>query len=203
MKERPEPNKQNLIGALDTLTALIGSLDAAVGSIAEIAREGLLQVLQHPSFTVQIYAARALRMFVLTCPQHMLPTVTICMNSVTRELSQLTSTTTTEKKSPRRCLGYAHGLAAVLSTSSHHPLYGSVDVYARVLQQATNVLKSAGSSDLRISACQIQVAYIMLGGLMSLGPNFVKIHLNQLMLLWKNALAPVGGQRTVSIVPHV
>lgn len=206
VRERPEPNKQSLIGALDTLTSLITELDSAVGAIAETAREGLLQVLQHPSFTVQIYAARALRMFVLTCPQQMLPTVTICMNSVTRELNQLTSTTTTEKKSPRRCLGYSHGLAAVLSTSSDHPLYGSVDVYARVLQQATSLLKSAGSSDLRISACQVQVAYIMLGGLMSLGPNFVKIHLNQLMLLWKNALATVGGQRSMlelSYLAHV
>ena len=206
VRERPQPGKQVLIGALSALTALITDLDAAVGSIADTAREGLLQVLQHPSFTVQIYAARALRMFVLTCPQQMLPTVTICMNSVSRELTQLTSTTTTEKKSPRRCLGYAHGLAAALSTSSSHPLYGSVDVYARVLQQATGLLKSAGSSDLRISACQVQVAYIMLGGLMSLGPNFVKIHLSQLMMLWKNALASIGGQRSMlelSYLAHV
>jgi hypothetical protein len=206
VRERPAPNKQHLIGALDALAALISDLDAAVGSIAETAREGLVQVLQHPSFTVQVYAARALRMFVLTCPQQMLPTVTICMNSVTRELNQLTSSTSTEKKNPRRCLGYAHGLAAVLSTSSHHPLYGSVDVYARVLSQATGLLKSAGSSDLRLSACQVQVAYIMLGGLMSLGPNFVKIHLSQLMLLWKNALALAGGQRSLlelSYLAHV
>lgn len=206
VNERSEPGKQVLVGALSTLTTLITDLDAAAGGIADSAREGLLQVLQHPSFTVQIYAARALRTFVLACPQQMLPTVTICMNSVNRELSQLTSTTTTEKKSPRRCLGYAHGLAAVLSTSSSHPLYGSVDVYARVLQQATSLLKSAGSSELRISACQVQVAYVMLGGLMSLGPNFVKIHLNQLMLLWKNALAAGGGQRAMlelSYLAHV
>jgi len=28
----------------------------------------------------------------------------------------------------------------------------------------------------------------MIGGLMSLGPNFVKIHISQLLMLWKNAL---------------
>ncbi|KAK3112003.1 hypothetical protein LTR53_012165 [Teratosphaeriaceae sp. CCFEE 6253] len=184
VKERPEPGKHALVGALSALAALTESLDAAIGSIADTCREGLLQVLQHPNFTVQVYAAKALRSFVLACPQQLLPTVTICMNSLNRELNLLAG----PRQAPRRCIGYAHGLAAVLSTSSTHPLYGSVDVYARVLQQATTLLKSSGSSDLRMSSCQLQVAWIMIGGLMSLGPNFVKIHLSQLMLLWKNAL---------------
>ena len=194
VKERPEPGKQTLIGALSALTSLMHDLDAAVGGIADTCREALLQVLQHPSFTVQIYTARALRAFVLTCPQQLLPTVTICINSVSRELGLLGG----PQQKPRRCIGYAHGLAAILSTSSQHPLYGSLDVYARVLQQATTLLKSSGSSDLRLSSCQLQVAWIMIGGLMSLGPNFVKIHLNQLMLLWKNALPkPVSREHVM------
>ncbi|KAI6954707.1 HEAT repeat protein-like protein, partial [Hortaea werneckii] len=207
VSERPEPSKQVLIGAISALTSLIGSVDAAVGGIAEQCREGLLQAIQHPNFTVQVYAARALRAIVVACPQQLLPTVTICMNSVHRELNLLA----TPRQGPKRCVGYAHGLAAVLSASSLHPLYGSVDVYARVLQQATTLLKSSGSSDLRISSCQLQVAWIMIGGLMTLGPNFVKIHLSQLMLLWKNALPrPVAkeniSQRTMfelSYLAHV
>ena len=192
VKERAEPGKQILIGAISALTGLIKDLDAAIGPQAESFREGLLQVLQHPSFSVQIYTARALRTFVLAVPQQLLPTVTICMNSVQRELGQLAG----PRQSLRRCIGYAHGLAAILSTSSQHPLYGSVDVYARVLQQATTLLKSSGSSDIRVSSCQLQVAWIMIGGLMSLGPNFVKIHLPQLMLLWKNALPkPVAKEK--------
>lgn len=194
VRERPEPSKQVLTGAISALTALMQDLDAAVGTIADTCREGLLQVLQHTSYTVQIHTARALRAFVLTCPQQLLPTVTICMNSVSRELGQLGN----QRQSPRRCLGYAHGLAAVLSTSSQRPLYGSLDVYARVLQQATTLLKSAGSSDLRVSSCQLQVAWIMIGGLMSLGPTFVKIHLPQLMLLWKNALPKPISRENIS-----
>ncbi|KAG9762722.1 HEAT repeat protein-like protein, partial [Aureobasidium melanogenum] len=112
--------------------------------------------------------------------------------------------------SPRRCAGYANGLAAVLSASNKHPLYGSVDVYARVLSQATGLLKSSSNSDLRVSSTQVQVAWIMIGGLMSLGPNFVKIHLSQLLLLWKNALAPPNkenmsrqSQLELSFLAHV
>ncbi|SMR63059.1 unnamed protein product [Zymoseptoria tritici ST99CH_3D1] len=194
VKERPEPSKAILTGAISVMTSLVARLDAATGVIAENCREGLLQVLQHPSFTVQIQASRGLRAFVLACPQQLLPAVTICMNSVSRELGLLGG----QGQSPRRCVAYAHGLAAILSTSSKHPLYGSVDVYARVLQQATTLLKSSGSSDLRISSCQLQVAWIMIGGLMSLGPNFVKIHLSQLMLLWRNALPKPMSRENIS-----
>ncbi|KAH7125620.1 HEAT repeat protein-like protein, partial [Dendryphion nanum] len=184
LKERPEPTKQTLIGALSTLSALFKTLGAATNAVADPCRDGLLQVLQHPSYSVQVYASASLRSFVLACPLQLLPSVTICMNSVNRELSLLGG----PRQSPRRCVGLANGLSAVLSTSTAQPLHGSVDVNSRVLSQATSLLKSSSNSDLRISSTQIQVAWILIGGLMTLGPNFVKIHLSQLLLLWKNAL---------------
>ncbi|KAF2471256.1 ARM repeat-containing protein [Lindgomyces ingoldianus] len=184
LKERPEPTKQTLIGALSALSSLFHSLGSATNAIADTCRDGLLQVLQHPSYTVQVYASSCLRSFVLACPLQLLPSVTICMNSVNRELGLLAG----PRQSPRRCVGLANGLSAVLSTSTAQPLHGSVDVNSRVLSQATSLLKSSGNSDLRISSTQIQVAWILIGGLMTLGPNFVKIHLSQLLLLWKNAL---------------
>jgi len=184
LKERPEPSKQTLIGALSTLSSLLESLGSVTNAIADACRDALIQVLQHPSYTVQVYASSCLRSFVLACPLQLLPSVTICMNSVNRELSLLGG----PRQSPRRCVGLANGLSAVLSTSTSQPLHGSVDVNSRVLSQATSLLKSSGNSDLRISSTQIQVAWILIGGLMTLGPNFVKIHLSQLLLLWKNAL---------------
>ena len=184
LHERPEPSKQTLTGCLSALTGLMRDLGSSTNVVSDTCREGILQVLQHPSYTVQIYAANCLQAFVLACPQQMLPSLTICMNSVNRELGLLSG----QRKAPRKCVGFAHGLAAVLSTSSQRPLYGSVDVYAQILSQATNLLKSSGSSDLRISSTQIQVAWILIGGLMCLGPSFVKIHLSQFLLLWKNAL---------------
>ncbi|KAF2734882.1 HEAT repeat protein-like protein [Polyplosphaeria fusca] len=184
LKERPEPSKQTLIGALSALSSLFNSLGSAANVISDSCRDGLLQVLQHPSYTVQVYASSTLRSFVLACPLQLLPSVTICMNSVNRELGLLAG----PRQSPRRCVGLANGLSAVLSTSPAQPLHGSVDVNSRVLSQATTLLKSSSNSDLRISSTQIQVAWILIGGLMTLGPNFVKIHLSQLLLLWKNAL---------------
>ncbi|KAA8643286.1 hypothetical protein EYZ11_002344 [Aspergillus tanneri] len=184
LQERREPSKYTLTSALSALSSLISSLGSAFGSLAEICREALLHVLPHPSYTVQIHAAHCLRCFVLACPHQLLSCVTICLNSLNREVGQLS----TPRQSPRRCVGYANGLSAMLSTSRLQPLYGSVDVFSRVFTQATDLLKTSSNSELRAASTQIQVAWILIGGLMPLGPSFVKIHLSQLMLLWKNAL---------------
>ncbi|KAE8418329.1 armadillo-type protein [Aspergillus pseudocaelatus] len=184
IQERREPSKYTLTSALSALSSLISSLGSAFVSQAEPCREALLQVLPHPSYTVQIHVAHCLRNFVLACPHQMLSCVTICLNSLNREVGQLS----TPRQAPRRCVGYAHGLSAMLSTSRLQPLYGSVEVYSRVFTQATDLLKTSSNSELRAASTQIQVAWILIGGLMPLGPSFVKIHLSQLMLLWKNAL---------------
>ncbi|EFQ97253.1 HEAT repeat protein [Nannizzia gypsea CBS 118893] len=204
--ERREPSKYTLISAVSALSSLIESLGSAAATVAETCREALLQSLQHPSFSVQVHIAHCMRNFVVACPQQLLSCVTICMNSLTRELGQLSSI----RMSASRCLGYAHALSAMLSTSRLQPLYGSVDVYAKVLSQATDLLKTSGDSELRVASTQIQVAWILIGGLMPLGPNFTKIHLSQLLLLWKNALSPIAketlakrGPLEMSFLAHV
>lgn len=207
VKERPEPTKESLVAALCALNILIKSLGSACSSVGELCRVGVFQVLEHSSYTVQAHAADCLKALVVACPQLLLPAISIAMNSVNREVGLLT----TPRRSPRRCLGLALGLSAAVSTAALQPLYGSVDVYSRILSQATSILKSSSSSDVRISSTQIQVAWTLIGGLMSLGPNFVKIHLSQLLLLWKNALPkPLSkdniGQRgllELSFLAHV
>lgn len=184
LKERPEPSKHALVGALDALASLIQSLGGAFAAIADSCRDTLLQVIEHPSYTVQIHVSHCLRAFVLACPQQLLACASICMNNANRELGQLAN----GRHSARRCVGFANGLAAVLSISSVRPLYSSLEISAKVLSIATDLLKSSGKAELRLSGTQVQVAWIFIGGLMALGPNFVKIHLSQLLLLWRNAL---------------
>lgn len=199
IKEKPEPPKQALIAALDTIASLMKMLGPAFSPVADLCRETLLQVLQHTSYSVQIHASHCLKELALSCPQQLIPCASICMNSVSRELSQLT----TGRYSPRRCVGYANGLAAVLSISGLRPLFGSLDINARVLSIATELLKSSGQAELRVASTQIQVAWILIGGLMALGPNFVKIHVFQFLMLWRNALPKHfkeanAGQRQLS-----
>ena len=188
IKDNPEPSKHTLIGALHALSSLIKALGSATTGIQDAIRDGLLQVIQHPNYSVQITTSWCLRAFVMAIPSQLLPILTICMNNVNRELTQLTTRRPLSTETIRRCTGYANGLAAATSTAPVQPLYASVDVTSRILSMATNLLKSSGEYELRISSTQIQVAWIIIGGLMALGPNFVKIHLSQLLLLWKNAL---------------
>ncbi|KAI9741971.1 MAG: hypothetical protein M1834_000360 [Cirrosporium novae-zelandiae] len=184
IKERAEPSKHSLTSALECLSSFIQSLGSATGELADSCREALVQVLQHPNYTVQIHASHCLQVFVLACPQQLLPCISICMNSLNRELKLISG----PRHSSSKCLGFAHGLAATLSTSRLRPLYGSIELYSRVFSLATELLKSSSQSELRMSSTQVQVAWTLIGGLMPLGPNFVKIHISQLLLLWKNAL---------------
>ncbi|KAL5339701.1 armadillo-type protein [Aspergillus crustosus] len=207
VQERREPSKYTLTSTLNALSSFIAALGSAFASLAESCRDALLQVLAHPSYTVQIHAAHCLRTFVLACPYQLLSCVTICLNSLNREVAQLS----TPRQSPRRCIGYANGMSAMLSTSRLQPLYGSVDVYSRVFTQATDLLKTSSNSELRAASTQIQVSWILIGGLMPLGPSFVKIHISQLMLLWKNALpkhlsqenSAKKGYLEISFLAHV
>ncbi len=204
IKERAQPSKHTLIGALDALAPLIRSLGSAFRGLGDSCREALTQVLQHSSYTVQIYVSYCLRALVLGCPQQLLPCASICMNGLNRELGLLVN----GKQTSRRCIGNANGLSAVLSVSPLQPLYSSLEISSRVLSIATNLLKSSSQAELRISGTQVQVAWILIGGLMALGPNFVKIHISQLLLLWRNALPrPLTreniGQRQIAEVGYL
>lgn len=184
VKERAESSKNPLISAISALSSLLKGLGAAVHAFAESCLESLLQALQHPSYTVQAFASRGLLVLTDACPQFLLPCLNQCLEGLNQSLATLASSRTLA----RRCVGYANGLSAAISVTPRHPLHGSIEFNSRVLSLATNLLKTSSNSELRMSSTQIQVAWTLIGGLMTLGPSFVKIHLAQLLLLWKNAL---------------
>jgi HEAT repeat-containing protein 5 len=204
--ERREPPKQVIVAALASLSSLVSFLGPAAGSIAEECQETLLQLLSHPSYSVQIHVAHCFRALVFACPQQLLISANSCMEEMKKAAGQLTES----RLCQRRCSGYAIALATIVSTSRFHPLYGSVDLFSQVLQTATELLKASGGTELRVSATQIQVAWTLVGGLMALGPNFVKVHLSQLLLLWRNALpnpltnnTSTRGTLEMSFLAHV
>lgn len=87
-----------------------------------------------------------------------------------------------------RALGHAYGLSALVSVIAERPLYVSYDVSAKVLDMAIQLLKRAGEHDVKVAAVEVEVAWTLIASLMSLGPNFVRPHLPQLLVLWRNAL---------------
>lgn len=87
-----------------------------------------------------------------------------------------------------RVLGRAYGLIGLLSVIPQRPLYVSYDISANVFYIAVQLLKRAGEHDVKVAKVELEVAWTMIASLMTLGPNFVRAHLPQLLVLWRNAL---------------
>ena len=185
MPERREPSKRILTGALTTLNDLLLRLGPAANVLQDSCREALFQVLQHPSHTVQSHAAQCLKAFILACPNQLSKTTDHAIGQLQKEFQPAEG-----KQAHRKSLGFATAIAVAVSCAREKPLYGSVQTYSAIFTFATDLLKSSAAAELRISALQVQVAWTLIGGLMSLGPSFVKVHLNQLMLMWRNSLPP-------------
>ncbi|CAG8768246.1 9860_t:CDS:2, partial [Acaulospora morrowiae] len=78
------------------------------------------------------------------------------------------------------------------------PLDVSFELSARVFSLATQLIKTSSNKDMVVASIQIQVSWILVGSLMCLGPNFVKLHLPQLLLLWQTALPKPNSKDLVT-----
>jgi hypothetical protein len=95
-------------------------------------------------------------------------------------------------------VGVAQGLAVIVQACPSRPLYFSTTVISEIWTLASSLLKMSGKSDLRSSQIQIQVAWTLIGALMSIGFHFVKSCLGQLMFLWQNALPRAFTKETMA-----
>jgi hypothetical protein len=120
------------------------------------------------------------------------------MDLLQRDLNALLMSATSSDVHPR-ARGYAYGLAALVCLIPERPLYVSYDASAKVLDMAIQLLKRAGDHDVSKARVEIEVAWMSIASLMSLGPNFVRPHLPQLLVLWRNALPKVTSKDSSSI----
>lgn len=190
MPTQPPPSKQSLLIALEETSSILRSLGCAPPAVQEALYDPLVRLVSHPSHSVQISAAWALRTFCNAAPTRLSSTIVHIVDLLNKDLSTISSKgpspSTTEIH--RRVVGYSHSLAALINLIPHKPLYVSFDLSAKCMSLAIQLLKQSGNHELHISGVEIQVAWILVSALMSLGPNFVRLHLPQLLLLWRNAL---------------
>jgi HEAT repeat-containing protein 5 len=141
--------------------------------------------IAHPHITVQAAAAWGLRSFTLAVPSQIAVFFASCKADLQAHLDTLNDP---NLQSGRIVLGLAQALAAVIQVSSTCPLYFEPDMVAQTWTLANSLLHLSGKSDIRVSQIQIQVAWGLIGALMSIGGQFIKSRLNQLLMLWQNAL---------------
>ncbi|CAO1639306.1 unnamed protein product [Sympodiomycopsis kandeliae] len=189
----PPPTKYTLVLALDEVTALLRQLGTVPPQVTEALYDSLLRCLAHPSHSVQISAAWCLRVYCTLAPNTLTFTIQKLFSLLKRDLDTLANAGDRGGADlPRRANGHARGLATLISIIPSKPLYTSFDVSTQVLDLAVELLRDCGNHPLPISAVEIQVAWTLISSLMSLGPSFVRLHLNQLLLLWRNGLPKPG-----------
>ncbi|CAJ0753037.1 4936_t:CDS:10 [Entrophospora sp. SA101] len=196
MPTETEPSKWALVCAANEISGLLIDLGGAANTILDVIMNPLVLLLSHPSHSVQVATAWCLRCLCFSLPIKLTDLITKTLNLLNKDLNNLGNHTSPDL--PKKTLGHAYGLAALLSVVHSRLLDVSFELSARVFSLATQLIKSSSNKDLAVASVQIQVAWILVGSLMSLGPNFVKLHLPQLLLLWKTALPKPSSKDSVS-----
>ncbi|OCF33994.1 clathrin-coated vesicle protein [Kwoniella heveanensis BCC8398] len=184
---QPRMNNQILIVALREIAGLLEQLGNAPPSIIELLAEPLVRLLSHESYSIRLAASYTLRRFCTINPSQLPRMLNILLADVTKDLSML-GTPTASKELPHRVIGKTFALSALIAVSPARPLYVSHDISSKAFDLAVSLLKQAGDHDIAPATVEVQVAWYLIAALMSLGPGFVKLHLPQLLVLWRNAL---------------
>ncbi|KAL4065423.1 armadillo-type protein [Scleroderma yunnanense] len=193
MPGQVSPSSTVLTIALAQAAELLQMLGNAPPVVQDAVVEPLLTLLTHPSHSVRVNASRTLKYFCSSTPLHLPKTILSILESLNRDVESLQSPAA-PSDIDRRALGRAYGLAALVATIPDRPLYVSFDVASNVLDTATQLLKRAIEHDVRIAGVEVEVAWILIASLMLLGPNFVRSHLPQLLVLWRNALPKIANK---------
>ncbi|KIM48466.1 hypothetical protein M413DRAFT_63181, partial [Hebeloma cylindrosporum] len=155
------PSSQVLVVALREVAGLLQQLGNAPPPVQNALAEPLVSLLSHPSHTVRVTAAWALRCFCYSTPLRLPKTILTVMDKLQRDLASiLTPGSSTDI--PLRALGHAYGLAALVSIIPQRPLYVSYDVSAKVLDMATQLLKRAGEHDVKIAGIEVEVTVALM-----------------------------------------
>lgn len=193
MPGQQPPTKYTLVLAFNESAGLLAQLGSVPPQVLEALQQPLLRCLAHPSHSVQISAAWCLRQMCSISPSNLSSLLKTVLDELKRDIASLESSGDRGGlELSKRATGRARGLAALVSVINHRPLYISFDISSQVLDLAFQLLKRSAEHSLAISAIEIQVSWTLIGALMSLGPNFVRDHLNQLLNMWRSALPKTG-----------
>ncbi|CAG8601056.1 5210_t:CDS:10, partial [Ambispora leptoticha] len=198
MPNDTEPNKLALVCAVNEISGLLLDLGGAASTVQDVLIDSLITLLGHPSYSVQISTAWCLRCLCFSLPSKLSELITNVLDHLNKDLKDLNNFIGPSVPLDlfKRTLGHSHGLAALLSVIRDRPLDVDFEVSARVFSLSTQLIKASSNRELRVASLHIQVGWTLIGSLMCLGPNFVKLHLPQLLLLWKTVLPKPSSKET-------
>ncbi|KAJ1981054.1 hypothetical protein H4R34_002227 [Dimargaris verticillata] len=197
-----------LLCALHELAALIGDLADDTVQVQDGMLGPLLTLLSYPKHAVQMATAECLKQFAHAVPARLSKLLSRLLSLFQKDVANI-SNTGISAGVLKRCQGYCIGLTGLLALVPHRPLFVSYEIPAWVNSVALQLLKSAltplhlpkvtqgptppggtRNSDLRVVNAQLRMGWTLLAALVTLGPEFVRLHLTTWLLYWKLALAP-------------
>lgn len=187
LKEQEEVPKETLIGTLECVQQLLSLVGSAISPLTEPLKDALLQLIVHPSYTVQVATCGCLQQLSNSSPSLIIPLLEKGLSHINRTFPLIAA----KKAQASQVTGYSLVVSFLISVTYDHPLYSSIDIASKSFSTATSFLKATGDIDVFTSALQVQVAWRLISGVMPLGHNFIKVHLSQLLLLWKSAVPKI------------
>ena len=179
-------NEQAIVFCLNELDALLNDLGPAASGCHEGLIEMLFTLLSHPSPSVKLSLAWTFRTLCLALPEHLSLVLNKLVSLLQKDVANMTSD---RPETMERAIGCANVLSAVVSDVPLRALYAVYEDAAVIFGLSVQLLKTTGSSpqrDFAMATTQATISWTLIGSLMSLGPNFVKVHISQLLLMWKS-----------------
>ncbi|KAI9105684.1 armadillo-type protein [Phlyctochytrium arcticum] len=173
-----------LICALNEISSLLLDLGPAAAGEDESLVESLTKLATHPSRPVILALAWCLRSVCIALPSYLPGLLNKMMTLLQKESAHLTGD---KPELLNRFINYGFTLSAIISAAPSRTSYISFAVMARIFGLSVQLLKSASTlKDFAVMNAYTRVSWTLIGALMCLGPEFVRVHISQLLLIWKN-----------------
>ena len=151
-------------------------------------------VISYPNRAVNITAAWCIRCFCKQNSTYIYQEISYFVNQLNNAESNLDEN---NEESIEHYIFNCYPLATLITLIPQRSLNVSIATAAQLFNYSNHILKTVqghqtSNIPVRLMDAKIQVAWTIIDALMSMGPKFVKVHLTQLLNLWKNALPKIS-----------
>lgn len=186
---------QSLIVILEESIGLLDQLGSVPLQVQDSLPDVMFKLIALPSYNVQIAISRLFRQFHYLCPTQLDLSLNKLLDLLEKKLSYL-RTPNASSDVAFTSIGYACATGSLIGLFRRRPLNTPIEIPFKVFELSQSLLKIAGECEFDQASIHIQVAWILIDSLLSVGPQFVSSIINQLMLLWRNSLARIDMQTT-------
>lgn len=188
---QPVPSEAALCVTLDATAVLVAQLGELSATLHEALYEAHRRLLTHPALCVQVRAAWWLSVACSVQPWLLAPTyaeLLVCMRRDTEALSKPQHDRGVSLRA--RLVGHSAALSALARVAAQHPLYMRNDDVDEVCSLALDLRTRYSETPAAPHAsAAVGSAWMLVGSLMALGPEFLRAQVPTLLHAWRQAWA--------------